>query len=299
MDDSQRVRQGGLDGRRPARALAVALLASGLAFLAPAAWAQSSGGGLFGGIQQLFGVQKQVEQDGAGQGEYSGSGVARGFASDPSGSAQPYSTSGPVALVESIENAPKAGVELLDYVYMGQAIDLGPSGVMVLSYLESCGRETITGGRVQVGPGQSTVSGGAMARETVVCQGAKPIITADATEAGAAVKRVTPFDGQDWGEYTIRYRRPVFKWEPERRGEPVTVTLIYLDAKPPRIVWQGETSSTYLLYPKEAPKIEIGMPYLVQIANAAGRSVSAVFSVDPWLDVADQSAANWVIPIGR
>ncbi|MEE8545191.1 MAG: hypothetical protein V3T29_05215, partial [Alphaproteobacteria bacterium] len=81
MDDSQRVRQGRLDGRRPARVLAMAVLASGLALLAPAASAQSSGGGLFGGIQQLFGVQKQVEQDGAGQGEYSGSGVARGFAS--------------------------------------------------------------------------------------------------------------------------------------------------------------------------------------------------------------------------
>lgn len=299
MDDTGQVTQARSKGRRMARALGLALIVWGLAATVPQVLAQSSGGGLFGGLGALFGVRRQAQPE-YGSGDPAAAGMARGFAANPSsGGTQPYSTSGPVALVESIENAPQAGVELLDYAYVGQTIDLGSAGVMVLSYLESCGRETITGGTVMVGPGHSTVTGGQMQSETLVCQGAKPIVAFDASEAGASVKRVTPFDGQDWGEYTTRYRRPVFKWQPERRGDEVTVTVIYLDAKPPRIIWQGQTASSYLLYPKEAPPLEVGMPYMVQVTNASGRGVSAVFSIDPWLSVADQSAANWVVPIGR
>ena len=55
----------------------------------------------------------------------------------------------PVALVEEVSGAP-AGVEFMDYVEAGKTIELGARGGIVLNYLNSCVRETITGGTVKV-----------------------------------------------------------------------------------------------------------------------------------------------------
>ena len=56
----------------------------------------------------------------------------------------------PTALVEDVKSA-TADVEFMDYVGNRQVIKLGPSDVLVLSYLKSCEHETITGGTVVVG----------------------------------------------------------------------------------------------------------------------------------------------------
>jgi hypothetical protein len=56
----------------------------------------------------------------------------------------------PVALVEEVSGAP-AGVEFMDYVETGKTIELGARGGIVLSNLNSCVRETISGGTVKVG----------------------------------------------------------------------------------------------------------------------------------------------------
>src|ERR1700730_8806019 len=64
----------------------------------------------------------------------------------------------PVALVEEVSGAP-AGVEFMDYVETGKTIELGARGGIVLSYLNACVRETISGGTVTVGTGQSDVQG--------------------------------------------------------------------------------------------------------------------------------------------
>jgi hypothetical protein len=69
-------------------------------------------------------------------------------------------------------------------------------------------------------------------------------------------------------------------------------------AEPLRIIWQGQTKRTYLAYPASAPRLEIGMPYLVQITNPSGQQIATVFSIDPWLDMAD-NAANRIVTIGR
>jgi hypothetical protein len=68
----------------------------------------------------------------------------------------------PVALVEEVSGAP-AGVEFMDYVETGKTIELGARGGIVLSYLNSCVRETISGGTVTVGTDQSDVQGGRFA----------------------------------------------------------------------------------------------------------------------------------------
>jgi hypothetical protein len=203
-----------------------------------------------------------------------------------------------VALVESIENAPDAGVAFMDSLQPERTIDLGAGGVLVLSYFESCRRETIRGGRVTVGRESSGVAGGAVRSETFDCRGATPIITAEVGEAGAAVKRVTPFDPEDWREWTVKARRPIFKWQPESAGELATVSVVYLDSPRLKLVWQGATTEAHVIYPDIAPSLEIGMPYLVQIDRTGVAPVSAVFSVDPWLDLAD-NAANRLVPIYR
>jgi len=71
-----------------------------------------------------------------------------------------------VAIVEDIHGGP-AGLEFMDYVETGKQIQLGSNGRMVLSYLKSCFRETIVGGKVTVGNGYSQVSGGRVDRTQV------------------------------------------------------------------------------------------------------------------------------------
>src|SRR5262249_23532857 len=59
----------------------------------------------------------------------------------------------------------------MDYVDPGQVIRLGAHDRIVLGYLRSCWRETISGGTVTVGTEQSEVAGGEVARDKVACEG--------------------------------------------------------------------------------------------------------------------------------
>ncbi len=74
----------------------------------------------------------------------------------------------PVAIVEDVQGKVD-GVEFMDYVAPGKIIKLGPAGTLVLGYLKSCWRETITGGVVLIGPEQSTVQLGDVQRVKVPC----------------------------------------------------------------------------------------------------------------------------------
>ena len=62
----------------------------------------------------------------------------------------------PVAIVEDVQGK-VVGVEFMDYVAPGKVIKLGPKASVVLGYIKSCWRETITGGTVVVGEEQSMV----------------------------------------------------------------------------------------------------------------------------------------------
>jgi len=74
----------------------------------------------------------------------------------------------PVAIVEDVQGKVD-GVEFMDYVAPGKVIKLGPKGSVVLGYLKSCWRETITGGVVLVGTEQSAVQLGEVQRVKVPC----------------------------------------------------------------------------------------------------------------------------------
>jgi hypothetical protein len=75
---------------------------------------------------------------------------------------------GPVAVVEDVKGR-VAGVEFMDYVAAGKVIKLGAKESIVLGYMNSCWRETITGGVVVVGEEQSTVYASTIERSKVDC----------------------------------------------------------------------------------------------------------------------------------
>lgn len=199
----------------------------------------------------------------------------------------------PTALVEDVSGA--AGVELMDYVYPGQVIDLGAKGSITLAHFESCVTETIRGGRVTVGDGHSEVSGGKLTAKETPCQGAKPIITADASEAGAAAKRLGQGGAPASREFALRIGQPVFKWDAPP-GQ-ATAVAVYLEGRQPKLVWKQSTKVRHLAYPPSAPKLDEGEAYRVEATLADGRVLSAQFFIDPGLEIAD-NPANRLVALG-
>ena len=84
----------------------------------------------------------------------------------------------PAAVVEEVGSG-VAGVTFMDYVEPGQVIRLSGHDRMVLGYLKSCWRETITGGIVTVGAEQSEVAGGEVVRAKIACEGGKMMLSAE------------------------------------------------------------------------------------------------------------------------
>jgi hypothetical protein len=95
-----------------------------------------------------------------------------------------------VALVEDITGKP-AGVELMDYVEVGKVIQLDQNDTLVLSYMSSCMRETITGGTVTVGNDQSEVQSGKVTRTKVRCDPGKLLFNERQGQAAGVAFRGT------------------------------------------------------------------------------------------------------------
>ena len=88
------------------------------------------------------------------------------------------SAGSPVALIEELSGN-RAALEVMDYLETGQVIRLGARETLVLSYLNSCTRETITGGTVTVGTEQSEVVSGKVERTKVRCDRARASASAE------------------------------------------------------------------------------------------------------------------------
>jgi len=118
----------------------------------------------------------------------------------------------PVAMVESV-SGPIVLVQAMDYLADGTVVELGAAGVLVVDYLASCVRETITGGTARIGAAQSSVVGGKITRRRVDCDGAELQLTAaQSDQGGAAVYRSalggTGADGLPQPDLTLRGRAP-------------------------------------------------------------------------------------------
>jgi hypothetical protein len=106
--------------------------------------------------------------------------------------AAPACAQTPVAVVEEVKGKP-AGVEFMDYVAAGKVIRLGPQDSIVLGYIKSCWRETITGGTVTVGADQSEVRLGKVERTKVACDAGRMQLTEQqASQSAGMVFRGLP-----------------------------------------------------------------------------------------------------------
>jgi hypothetical protein len=131
----------------------------------------------------------------------------------------------PVAVIEEVKGK-AGGFEFMDYVAPGQTIKLGPKDSIVLGYMTSCWRETITGGTIVVGQEQSSVQGGQVQREKTDCDAGR--IQLSARQAGQSA--ATVFRGMAPTEKTTPQPQitlyglsPVF--EVKRRGTLVIERL--------------------------------------------------------------------------
>jgi hypothetical protein len=96
----------------------------------------------------------------------------------------------PVAVVEDVQGK-VTGAEVMDYVVPGQVIKLGAGGLVVLGYMKSCWRETISGiGTVIVGTEQSAVHLAEFKADKVACDPSQSQrIGREVGESAAAVVR--------------------------------------------------------------------------------------------------------------
>lgn len=100
--------------------------------------------------------------------------------------AGPAAAESPVAVVEDVQGK-VTGAEFMDYVAPGKVIKLGPDASIVLGYMKSCRRETITGvGTVIVGQDESMVHLAAVDAARAECDTAQAHATTRETSDVAA-----------------------------------------------------------------------------------------------------------------
>jgi hypothetical protein len=108
------------------------------------------------------------------------------------GAARPAGAAEPVAIVEDVQG-PVKDVQPFDYLTTGTRLQVPPQATLVLGYLKSCARETITGAKIVIGTEQSAIDGGQVKRERVECDGGRMQLTASqASKSGVMVFRGAP-----------------------------------------------------------------------------------------------------------
>jgi hypothetical protein len=149
----------------------------------------------------------------------------------------------PTALVEDVKSA--AGeVEFMDYVGIGQVIRLGPSDMLVLSYLKSCAHETITGGAsggsVTVGLEASEVQGAQIVRAKVACDGGKIRLSSQqASKSAASTFRVQSAET----EPTLFACTPIVKLPKTLPSADRTLVIARSDRPGERYAWAIDDAS--------------------------------------------------------
>jgi hypothetical protein len=130
----------------------------------------------------------------------------------------------PVAVVEDVQGK-VTGVEFMDYVAPGKVIKIGPGGVVVLGYLKSCWRETITGvGTVIVGAEASMVHLGDVKAGKVQCDSSRSqLVDPEVSESAATVVRSMNEKASKSPRFTLYGLSPVV--ETTGRGKLVVERL--------------------------------------------------------------------------
>ena len=118
----------------------------------------------------------------------------------------------PAALVEDIQGK-VTGAEFMDYVIPGQVIKIGPTGSIVLSYLKSCRRQTISGiGTVIVGADESKIHLSDVRDEWVECDASHAhATTKETSEVAATVVRGIGPPAAPGAQVTLYGASPIFE----------------------------------------------------------------------------------------
>ena len=168
----------------------------------------------------------------------------------------------------------------MDYVDPGQVIRLGAHDRIVLGYLKSCWRETISGGTVTVGIEQSEVAGGEVACAKVACEGGKMMLSAElAGKSGAMVFRQAPkpqaVAAVPHPEFTLFGLSPIFEVRP-----PGKLVVERLDRPGERheiaVTEQQLVRGTFLDFAKSGVALVPGGIYRAKLADQ-----EIVFKIDP------------------
>lgn len=93
----------------------------------------------------------------------------------------------PMILVESV-SPPIPNVSPMTYINAGTTIDLGQSTVLVLDHLNTCVRETITGGVVHVADPVSQIANGTFKNARLACDGGNLASAAVASQGGVVYR---------------------------------------------------------------------------------------------------------------
>ena len=130
----------------------------------------------------------------------------------------------PVAVVEDVQGK-VTGAEFMDYLAPGTVIKLGPAGKVVLSYMKSCWRETITGvGTVIVGAEDSMVHLSEVKAGKVQCDSShSQLVDRQVRESAATVFRSIGDDVSMMPQVTLYGLSPVV--ETTGRGKLVVERL--------------------------------------------------------------------------
>lgn len=189
------------------------------------------------------------------------------------------SAQSPAAVVEEIQGS-VPGIAFMDYVDPGQVIHLGAHDRIVLGYLNSCWRETISGGTVTVGVEQSEVAGGEVARAKVACEGGKMMLSAElAGKSGAMVFRQAPkpqaVAAIPHPEFTLYGLSPVFEVRPP--GKLVVERLDQPGERHEIAVTERElVRGAFLDFAKSGVALAPGGIYRAKLADQ-----EIVFKIDP------------------
>lgn len=171
------------------------------------------------------------------------------------------------AIVEDL-GGKLAGVEVFDFLSPGQTITLPAGAKLVLGYMDSCKRETITGpangsGSVTIGADHSAVTGAKVTTEQLKCSTGLALGQGQAGKSGAMVFRGQPGSGRkkaDIPEPTavIVYTAPAFPID-----RPGQLIIERLDVQ--ETVLAFDVSGKLFDFGKTGRKLDAGGFYRVEL----------------------------------
>lgn len=169
-----------------------------------------------------------------------------------------------------------AGIEVFDFLAPGQSITLPAGARLVLGYMQSCTRETITGGgTVTIGEAGSKVAGAKLQSEQLKCATTAQLGTGQAGKSGAMVFRGQPGSGRKKADIPtpsaiLLYTAPVFTV-----AKPGQLTIERLDVAETVQVFQ--VTGKLFDFAKTGKKLDAGGFYRVELN---GKSTVFQISLD-------------------